>query len=616
MKNRLRCFYSSLVMLGFLVSSAFGEEVKEEKVKKAEELPEVVVTATRTPHTLEDVPVETVLIPKEKIEKSNSKNVSEILREVPGFYIQGENVPGQSAWRSKLRGLDFDRGYGLILINGERVLGGGMGEYGISLNQIPVEMIEKIEVVKGPSSVLYGSDAMAGVVNIITKPIPEKPLFTASGGYGSYDTSMLNVGYGRWLNDKFGFFISTNYEKSQRGKYGAKKDDFEGKYVYTNLAYKISPKIMLGLRMNYDNLEWRYETNEKLRISPSVEINLPDNSVLKLKGYWYNFDLDLFSPGYTRRFGDVSYTQTEIQYTKPIGNIHLVTVGGEYLHRNVDLTVGTRKIDKNLDISSFYLQDEVTLKPVSIVIGGRVDNYSLYKTEFNPRISFMWDISENTRLRLSAGRAFKIPTIRQLYVYFKHGTWWNIPNEHLKPEKAWGYSAGIEHVFSKRLTVNLAAFRNDVEDIIVAVKKSANEREWRNFQKAYTQGLEFGAKMSVLDNLAFNLGYTYLETENKDTGRELPYNPRHVASFRIDYEIKSLKMSLHWLTNYISSSYTTEANTQKTKDYSISNFKIVKEITKNINFSLDFDNIFNSDYGEPDKDWLGRVIFGKLSLKF
>jgi outer membrane receptor for ferrienterochelin and colicins len=127
MKNRLRCFYSSLAMLGLLVSSAFGEEVKEEKVKKAEELPEIVVTATRTPHTLEDVPVETVLIPKEKIEKSNSKNISEILREVPGFYIQGENVPGQSAWRSKLRGLDFDRGYGLILINGERVLGGGMG---------------------------------------------------------------------------------------------------------------------------------------------------------------------------------------------------------------------------------------------------------------------------------------------------------------------------------------------------------------------------------------------------------------------------------------------------------------------------------------------------------
>jgi outer membrane receptor for ferrienterochelin and colicins len=75
-------------------------------------------------------------------------------------------------------------------------------------------------------------------------------------------------------------------------------------------------------------------------------------------------------------------------------------------------------------------------------------------------------------------------------------------------------------------------------------------------------------------------------------------------------------MSLHWLTNYISSSYTDEANTKKTKDYSISNFKIVKEITKNINFSLDFDNIFNSDYGEPDNDWLGRVIFGKLSLKF
>ena len=119
----------------------------------------------------------------------------------------------------------------------------------------------------------------------------------------------------------------------------------------------------------------------------------------------------------------------------------------------------------------------------------------------------------------------------------------------------------------------------------------------------------------VLDNLLVNLGYTYLDTENKETGKELPYNPHHTASIGMDYEIKPWKTSFHWITNYIAEVYTDEANTKKIKDYSLSNLRIIKEITKNISVSMDVDNIFESDYGEPDKEWLGRVVFGKLTIK-
>jgi len=596
-----------LVLLTF-ASTAFAEE-------KDLKLEEIVVTATKTPHTLEDVPVETTLITKEEIENSNVKNVSEILRYVPGFYIQGENVPGSSAYLSRLRGLDFDKGYGLVLINGERVLGGGMGEYGISLNQIPVDMIEKIEVVKGPASVLYGSDAIAGVVNIITKPIPEKPAFTVSGGYGSYDTSLTNIAYGQKIN-KFGFLISVQRETSERGRYGASEDDFKGEYVLTKLSYDISDKALLSFGINYDNLKWEYQTEEKFRFSPSFEISLPDASVLKLKGYWYKLDMDSFSPGYTRRFGDITYTQTEVQYTKPLGKSHLITAGGEYLLRDINASFA----DKSDTSQSLYLQDEITLKPFNVVIGGRLDDHSLYGTEFNPKTSFMWNVTDNTRLRASIGRAFKSPTIRQLYVFFKHGNWWNKPNEDLNPEVSWGYSAGIEHIFSKKLSANLSLFRNDIKDIVVAVDTSETingtpVRTWKNVRKAFTQGAELGIKAAILDNFLLNLAYTYLDSENKETGKKLPYNPHHTAGIGMDYEIKPWKVSVHWMTNYISEVYTDEANTKKIKDYSISNLKIIKDITKNISVSMDVDNIFESDYGEPDKGWLGRVIFGKLTIK-
>jgi len=601
----------SLLVLLIFFSTAFAEGEKE---TKETELEEIVVTATKTPHTLEDVPVETVLITKEDIEDSNAKNVSELLTEIPGFYIRGENVPGSSAYLSRLRGLDFDKGYGLILINDERVLGGGMGEYGISLNQIPLEMIERIEVVKGPGSVLYGSDAITGIVNIITKPIPEKPLFTLSGGYGSYDTSLLGISYGRKIN-KFGFLVSAQRETSERGRYSASEDDFEGRYMLTKLSYDLSDKVNLSLGINYDKSEWEYQIEEKLRLSPSFELSLPDASVLKFKGYWYKLDMDSFSPGYTRRFGDIIYTQTEVQYTRPLGKTHLITAGGEYLQRDIDANFA----DECDTIWSFYLQDEITLKPFTVVIGSRIDEYSLYGTEFNPKASLMWEISDKTRLRTSIGRAFKSPTIRQLYVFFKHGDWWNKPNEDLNPEVSWGYSAGIEQIISKKVSANLSLFRNDVKDIIVAIDTSETidnvpVRTWKNVREAFTQGVEFGIKAALLDNLSMNLGYTYLDTENKETDKELTYSPHHTVSLGMDYEIKQWKTSFHWMTNYYSDAYSDEENTKKIEDYSISNLKVVKDITKNIWVSLDVDNIFESDYGEPNKEWLGRVIFGKLTI--
>lgn len=591
------------------VSTAFAEESKDAKLE------EIVVTATKTPHTLEDVPVETVLINREDIDNSNAKNVSEVLKDTPGFYIRGENVPGSSSYLSRLRGFDFDKGYGLVLINGERVLSGGMGEYGISINQIPLEMIERIEIVKGPGSVLYGSDAVAGVVNIITKPIPEKPLFTLSGGYGSEETSLASISYGQKIKD-FGVLVIAQDEKSERGRYSASEDDFEGKHILTKLSYDISEKVNTSIGINYDKSEWEYQVDEELRLSPSLELTLPDTSVLKIKGYWNRLDMDSFSPGYTRRFGDITYTQAELQYTRPFGHTHLVSAGAEYLLRDIDASFA----DKEDTIWSFYLQDEMTLKPFSIVMGGRVDNHSLYGTEFNPKASIMWEISDKTRLRASVGRAFKSPTIRQLYVFFKHGNWWNEPDPDLAPEVSWGYSAGIEQVISDKVSVGLSLFRNDVKDIIIAVDTSKEidnvpVRTWENVGEAYTQGIEFSIKAEVVENFDMNLGYTYLDTENKKLNKELPYNPHHTVNTGLDYEIKPWLASLHWRTTYYSEAFSNETNTSEIKGYSISSLKIIKEITKNISTSLDIDNIFGSDYGEPDKEWLGRIYFGKLTIK-
>lgn len=603
----LRILLALFLLTGVSPGLAGGAE--EPKMK------EIVVTATKTPHTLEDVPVETVLISREDIEKSNAKNVSEMLKDVPGFYIRGENVPGSSSYLSRLRGFDFDRGYGLVLIDGERVLGGGMGEYGISLNQIPLEMIERIEIVKGPGSVLYGSDAIAGVVNVITKPVPEKAVFTFSGGYGSEDTSSAGVGYGRKIY-KTGILISMHNERSGRGRYSTAEDQFASRHLLGKLSYDATERATFSLGMNYDKSEWQYQIDEKLRISPSLDFALPDSSVLKIKGYWHRLDMDSFSPGYTRRFGDITYTQAELQYSRLFGHTHLATAGAEYLLRDIDASFA----DKHDAAWSFYLQDEMKLDPFSLVIGGRIDDHTQYGTEFNPRASVLWEITDKTRLRASAGRAFKSPTIRQLYVFFRHGNWWNRPDPDLKPEVSWGYSVGIEQVIAGKVSASASLYRNDVKDIVIAVDttdaiENVPVRTWKNVRRAYTQGIELKVHTAVTENLEMNLGYSYLDTQNRELNRNLPYSPRNTVNVGLDYRITQWMTSLHWVTTYYSKAFTNETNTNAIKGHSVSALKIIREITKNITASLDIDNIFGSDYGEPNKEWLGRVYFGKLIIK-
>jgi outer membrane receptor for ferrienterochelin and colicins len=600
----------------FVLGKLLSEEKEFRIISPTEVLMTLTVTATKTTRYLKDTPVETSLITKEDIESSNAKNVSELLKIIPGFSIFGENVPGSSAYTSRFRGFDFDKGYGLVLIDGERVLGGGMGEYGISVNQIPPEMIQQVEVVKGPFSALYGSDAVSGVLNIITKPISEKPLFSFGCGYGYPHMSKINLFYSRKI-DKVGFLITTQRETSERGRYGASKDDFEGEYYLSKLTYDFKNNIKFSLGMNFDDLKWNYQIDKKYRFSPSLEFTFSDLSTLKLSGYFHRLYMDSFSPGYTRRTGDITYYQTETRYTRYFGKRHLFTSGIEYLQRDIDANFA-----KESDLwASFYLQDEMNVKPFDIVVGGRYDYCSIYGTEFNPKVSTMWNISDKTKLRASVGRAFKTPTIRQLYVFFKHGNWWNKPNPDLDPEISWGYQIGLEQMFSEKVLTSISLFRNDVEDIIVAVDTGEKidgvpVRSWKNFQKAYTQGVETSLRANIFKSFSLNLGYTYLDTKNEILQKELPYSPHYIANIGFNYQIAKLGASFGWNTYYSSEQYTDEQNTKKINSYSISNLKITKDITSQLSFSVEIDNIFDSDYGQPDKDWLGRVIFGKLDVKF
>jgi outer membrane receptor for ferrienterochelin and colicins len=617
------------------MSWAEGEKEEEEKVFK---LGEVVVTATKTPHMLKDVPVETVVITKDEIERSSAQTVTDILRYVPGLFVRSEDSPGISSWRTKIRGLDFNSGYGLILIDGQRVKGGGMGEYGYGLNQIPPEMIERIEIVKGPGSVLYGSDAMAGVINIITKPTPDRTITGFQAGYGSHDTQVYSA-YGGTKVDSFGVFLNVSREKSEMGEYGynsERNEDYERDRVDAKFSYDLKQNINFSLNLAGEDADRkqkyltkdtvRYSDDYKILVAPELKAAFEDNSSLLVRGYYYDWNFkskEYGTPsGFTPTRGDMYYRDIEGKYSKPFWKTHLGTLGAEYLQEELDYNLS----DETIDTISGYLQDEagfIIWKPLKVVLGGRVDNHSKYGTEFCPKISLMWELTDKRRIRGSVGRSFKSPNIRQLYykVPYQHGSYWFRSNPDLDAEKSWGYSLGGEQGLGDRVLFGISLFRNDVKDKVVWLESGETinglpVKIGENVAKAYTQGAEAEFKAIISKGLSVNLGYTYLDTEDRENHKELTYCPRHTITGQVIYEYKPWGLTFNMGSQYVGKMYKDAENTRETKNYSLVDIKIIKKLTKFALISVEGNNIFDSDYGEPERDWWGATWLTRFKMGF
>lgn len=625
-----------------------------QEVQEVNKLDEIVITATKTPHTLADVPVETIVITAEEIEKTNAQNAMDVLREVPGISVANhDDVFGTYTWRASMHGLPFDSGYGLVLIDGQRVMGsgqsGGMGEYGVGLNQIPVSMIERIEVVKGPGSALYGSDAMAGVINIITKKVPEKSTGWASAGYGWYDVKRENssgvgeeasgdrniglasLGYGDRISDNAGYLLSYSYESgdditaepllSERhsllGKFDARVTDHLDLYTKVDLS-------------DYEKTDNRDE--QSYRLSLGADYQLAEKHLLSVKGYTYLWDFTHGTIGNPNGYkdGNIDFNQAEAQYSWFANDINTVIFGIEHQRQGIDYTILNQDsslvtVDEVVRTTSLFVQDELTLfDRLTLVGGARYDDHSVFGDEVNPKFSAMYRLFDNTTLRGSVGRSTKSPTIRQLYydIPYLHGNFYAQSNPDLKPEKAVGYTVSVEQrVFADRLTLNFGYFRNDVEDMVVRIDTGEIFDglplvRYENVEDAWTQGFEFMANARIMKGFDLALSYTYTMTEIEDSGNELTYVPDHSLTIRPSYEYLPWGLGFSSGITYVGDQYTNSDNTSKIDGYTVIGAKIYKKLSDAAKISFEADDIFDSKNNSANSYYAGRTFLVKFDLGF
>lgn len=643
----------STIMAGAMTTAMADQTTPETPVV----LEEVVVTATRTPHTLKDVPVETVVINRQDIERSNAQNAMDALKTVPGITSAvHDDVFGTYTWQAKMRGLSFNDGYGLILIDGQRMMGsgqsGGMGEYGIGLNQLPVEMIERIEVVKGPSSALYGSDAMAGVINIITRKSPDKASGRARVSYGWYkvkekiksdgsvekpsddgqsrNTSQAYVSFGDHPLEHLGYLIHYNYESADDISQEPIQSDRHSLMAKMDLTATDHLDLFLkGEVSDYEKTDNRQE--ESYRLSPGLEWRPTDDHFLAVKGYTYTWDFVHGYPGYSHGYkhGKTGFDQAELQYTWYVSDQHALTMGGEIQQQSIDYIINNVdgsiiRVKEDVDTHSLYGQDEINLfDDLTLVAGLRFDDHSNFGSEANPKLSLMYSLSEATVFRASAGRAFKSPTIRQLYydAPYRHGDYYVQSNQDLKPEIGIGYSVGLEQWFwDNRLMTSLGLFRNEVEDMVVnedtgTLYDGLPLLAYQNVEEATTQGIELLAKIDHQE-LSLTLAYTYTDSENKETGKDLTYVPAHSFSLAPAYEWSRYDFGVSGVLTYSGRQYTNSDNTSQIDGHTVVDARIYKDLDDKARLSFEADNIFDSDKGDEGNYRSGRTLLVKMDVFF
>ena len=732
-----------IVFLLCFIFPAFAEEKEEAKLE------EIVVTATRTETSVESAPASVSVVTKEKIELKAPKTIDQALNDVSGVFVRrGKGLMDTLSFIT-LRGIP-DQKRTLILMDGVVLNNPYTGN--VKMGGYYPEDLERVEVVKGPFSSLYGGYAMGGVVQFITK-MPEKREFTLKTGYGSSwergeamdDLRRVYVSYGDKLWDKLSIFLSygwqgtngfptdlnvqttkpptviTGYEVTSTregrvayliGDQGDNRWWDDGITIKTQYEFTKDTKLRLSFmrnryEYNYDDPHtylrnattgapvWRYTVGNttvyentflpggggrtqntyalnfetKLFKDLSMKINL---SYIDTEKDWYVQTLSnatrsgcIGSPtscGYVSNTPADAY-MADIQFSLPIFNNQILTFGGSFRNayantkekylrdwKDEDSTTTLKYESKGKDRTyAFFVQDEIMLlNNLTAYIGFRQDFWKTYDgyandvgkagypkeypsksaSSFSPKFALVYKPFETTTLRGSIGKAFRSPTVYELY-----RTWTTsrgityAGNPQLDPETVVSWDIGVEQKLWKGAKVSLTYFENYLKDLIYRKTVTSTYLEGINVGKAESRGVEFEIEQRFEKWLRLFGNFTYTDSEIKENqanpktvGYRLIKTPLWRANIGAEFEKSGFSAMVvgryvgKWFNNDDNSDYVN--NVFGSYDpYFVVDGKIAYQITKFAKLSFSVDNIFDRKYYQYYKA-PGRQWFTELTLKF
>ena len=526
----------------------YGQQKKKEKET---EIKEVVVTATRSQKKLKDVPITVQVVTAEDIKKSQSTDFKTFLEnEFSGINF---TYDGGSP---NINMMGFGGKYVLFLMNGERMAGETFDN--IDYNRIDIDNIERIEIIKGASSSLYGSNAIGGVINIITKD--SKSPLDINAGY-LYDSSRdhkANLSIGtkqKWGNLSISSFYKMRepYIITDRISTGGVYNElnvagFTNYGISPKLTFNLSPKINLSLTPGYYFSERNPGTpageivrdryyNYNLGLKTNIKFN--DNQNLIVSGAFDRYD----KYDYFRKINEKEKKyENEVwrissQYNQNLFKKHTLVAGGEVLSEKLlsfmfkNESTGGRENAQTY--SAFTQQDWVINPAVTLVTGARMDYHSIFKQYFTFRLSGMYKFDETMTIRAGYSGGFRSPTLKELYTNWFHpwgGGFQLMGNKNLRPETSDNFNISIDFNF-KKLNLTFITQYSKIKDKINLRGNIGDTLRHVNFHgNTDVLSSEVSAIYKLNKNFHFKGSYSYY-----DIGKRRSENRPHTLTFKAEY---------------------------------------------------------------------------------
>jgi vitamin B12 transporter len=492
----------------------------------------MTVTATRLESAIDATGSSISVITADQIKRQNAKDLQQALKLTPGLNINANGGPGTVSG-VHIRGAESD--HTLVLINGMRVNSNTDG--GFDFSAIPADMIESIEVVRGPQSGLYGSDAMGGVINVITRKGTSTPLGASAtltaGELGMVEGSINLYGGNATIdfNSALSYYTLQDHDIAKNND-GTEDDPYERLSLYNNIGLNVAGDGRADLSIwyvkddsdldAYQGMDNPLDHSEKEKTFVSLSASKPFSEIYtqSLKVGYSRQTYEGFVSG---MFGGINEFETDsydasLQADITVADSDTFSIGYDTRLTEAENAGNFDKEDRTQH-AVFIRNAWNWHEALYLNLSGRYDSYSDIDDKATWKADASWYALASTRLHGSVGTAYRAPTMND--IYFTYG---GPARDYLEPEESLSFDIGLQQYWmDDKLMADITYFQSDIEELIEWTPTSPGSAVWepRNVAEAEIRGVEVRASIKPSKVFDANAFVTFLDTENPDTGKEL-----------------------------------------------------------------------------------------------
>jgi len=624
-----------------LVIASLGT-AQAETLADAQQLDTITVTATMSAHDTRTAPASVTVVTRDELDRRNADDVLEAVRGEPGITLTGHGNGGRKT--ISLRGMEGH--HILTMVNGRRIATSDdiVGHSNYQYNWVPMSAVERVEVIRGPMSTLYGSEALGGVINLITRRPTDKwegefrlggkTLAQSSGGndtlasvflggpVGERVTLRINgeTGYAQKIqNDDDPTLTEIEGRKINMGSIGATVDLTANQTLDVNFTGGLERRFFDSasrgnvFRQDYDIRRQQADVTWKGNFEKWNG---------QLRAYRSEIDIVNYrSRGQTPSAPQNMKEEVIDGFASTTLGKHRLTGGAEFRHETLthaELAGGSDKANHK----ALFLQDEIDLgHGLTFTAGARYDHHEIFGSEISPRAYLVWEANDDLVIKGGYGHAFKAPTLKQISPNYRYaGSSYDIlGNPDLKPETLDSFELGADWQVGN-LGLSATVFHSRVRDLIASTvirrEGRRNIYQYQNVSRARMTGLEAGYVWDISRDFAWTTNLTWMTTKDLDSGEQLEYKPKVSVTSFVDW-FGPMGWSARVGLDYTGKQYTSSG---ELPNYTVWNASIAKDFGKHVTLRVGLDNIGDVRLADksPQFDYAerGRTLFANLQARF